>query len=397
MHIGFLFNHYATHQVPHAAPYAFALSTLRDDVRVTIACSTRAELEAAKTIGKRYPGHRCSFMRLKVPWHCYLRDAWHAGQSFKRKRWVLRDNGDFFSSLDVLVSPEKNCLKLKSMHNLEGLKFIHTRHGAGDAAAAFDERCRAFDFLLLPGEKYADRLKAQGWLRQSDYAVVGYPKFEVYNALKRQRQKLFGNDNPVVVYNPHFDERTSSWQSMGLQVLDFFIENKDYNLIFAPHIVLFKRHKRHDATLPRHYARQDNILVDKGSPASTDMTYMMAADIYLGDVSSQVYEFLIEPRPCIFLSPNEVHWKDDRNYENWQLGQVVDDVDTGLRSALDRALDVQPTYAARQVEAFRKTFHIDPDSTAASRGAQAIARFVDLDRERSENTASRTEELRCTA
>ena len=159
--------------------------------------------------------------------------------------------------------------------------------------------------------------------------------------------------------------------------------------------MLFKRHKRHGARLPRHYARHDNILIDKGSAASTDMTYMMAADIYLGDVSSQVYEFLIEPRPCVFLSPREVDWKDDRSYENWQLGQVVDDVDTGLREALDRAHDVQPSYAARQVEAFRKTFRIEADSTAANRGAEAIAEFLDLDRESPEDIARRTEQLRC--
>ncbi|MGI9489642.1 MAG: CDP-glycerol glycerophosphotransferase family protein [Geminicoccaceae bacterium] len=397
MHVGFLFNHYVPHQVPHAAPYAFELSRLHDDLCVTIACSTHDELEASMAIGARYPGHRCTFVRLKVPWHCHLRDVWHAGQSFKRKRWVLQNNGDFFASLDVLVSPEKNCLKLKSMHKLDQLKFIHTRHGAGDAAAAFDERCRAFDFLLLPGEKYADRLKAQDWLQSSDYAVVGYPKFEVFDAPRQRRRKLFGNDNPVVVYNPHFDERISSWQSVGLKVLDFFIENKDYNLIFAPHVVLFKRHKRHGAMLPRHYEHHDNILIDKGSIASADMTYMMAADIYLGDVSSQVYEFLIQPRPCIFLSPYKLRWKDDRNYENWQLGQVVDDVDTGLRASLDRAPDVQPTYAARQVEAFHKTFRIEPDSTAASRGARAIAEFLNLGSQSREDAACRTEELRYSA
>ncbi len=397
MHIGFLFNHYATHQVPHAVPYAFELSRLHTDLRVTIACSTRDELEASMAIGKHYPGHRCTFMRLKVPWHRHLRNVWHAGQSFKRKRWVLQDNGDFFASLDVLVSPEKNCLKLKSMYKLDQLKFIHTRHGAGDAAGSFDERCRDFDFLLLSGEKIADRLKAEGRLRSSDYAVVGYPKFEVFDALRQPRRKLFSNDNPVVVYNPHFDKRISSWQSVGLKVLDFFVENKDYNLIFAPHVVLFKRHRRHGATLPRHYARHDNILIDKGSPASTDMTYMKAADIYLGDVSSQVYEFLIEPRPCIFLSPDRIQWKDDRNYENWQLGQVVNDVDTCLQNALDRAHEVQPTYAERQMEAIHKTFRIEPDSTAACRGASAIAEFLNLGDRSREDRACRTEELLCSA
>ena len=51
MRVGFLFNHYAVHQVPHAAPYAFELSRKHPRFEVVIACSSDPELEAAKTIG----------------------------------------------------------------------------------------------------------------------------------------------------------------------------------------------------------------------------------------------------------------------------------------------------------------------------------------------------------
>lgn len=361
MHVGFLFNHYAAHQVPHAVPYAFELSLLHQDWQITIACSSNEELKAAKAISTLFPGHRCSFKRLKTKWYHSLQALYFSGTSFKRKKWILRDNVDFFESLDALVAPERNCLNLKALPHLNGLKMIHTRHGAGDAAGAFDERCKAFDFVMLPGQKYADRLSSHGFLNAQQYAIVGYPKFEAVKALQNKKTNFFDNDNPVVVYNPHFDHRISSWQSTGLKVLDFFVENSDYNLIFAPHVVLFKRAKRHGASLPRHYARRPNIFIDKGSAASVDMTYIMAADIYLGDVSSQVYEFLARPRPCIFLNSHKVSWENDLNYNNWALGQVVDDLDTGLRHALDHATSCQTIFAERQRKAFINTFHTEPE------------------------------------
>ena len=41
------------------------------------------------------------------------------------------------------------------------------------------------------------------------------------------------------------------------------------------------------------------------------MSYL-SADVYLGDVSSQVYEFIYKPRPCLFLNSNEIEWTNDQ-------------------------------------------------------------------------------------
>ena len=52
MHIGFLFNHYATHQVYHSAPVAYALSAKHPlTVKTSILCADQAQLEAARRIG----------------------------------------------------------------------------------------------------------------------------------------------------------------------------------------------------------------------------------------------------------------------------------------------------------------------------------------------------------
>lgn len=376
MRVGFLFNHYAVHQVPHAAPYAFELSRNYPEFEVVLACSSKPEMATAKTIGILYPGHHCTFERLKPPLYYQVVDHIVSRWSFKRKKMVLRNNLDFFRSLDALVAPERHCMMLRMRYGLEDLKMIHARHGAGDRRGGFDDRSGAFDLTILPGQKYVDRLEELGYLDEGCYAVVGWPKFEVVRGINRQPRRFFANDKPVVVYNPHFDQRVSSWQTSGLQVLDFFAENRDYNLIFAPHVVLFKRSRRHQASLPRRYRNIPNILIDKGSPALADMSYIVAADVYLGDVSSQVYEFLLEPRPCIFLNGHGIRWENDPYYLYWTLGQVVNDVDTELRPALEQAFSSHPHYLPKQHEAFAYTFRSEPDSTAARRGADAIAEFL---------------------
>ncbi len=163
---------------------------------------------------------------------------------------------------------------------------------------------------------------------------------------------------------------------MGLDILEFFKNHPDWNLIFAPHVELALRNKCQDPLLAKKYDNSPNIHIDLGSAASVDMTYMLAADIYLGDISSQVYEFLLEKRPCIFLNAHGVSWEDDPNYLHWSFGQVVNDVDLGLKPVLEQAFTTHKQFLQKQQEAFDYTFYNDPKSTAAERGAKAIADFL---------------------
>ncbi len=378
LRVGFLFNHYFTHQVPHAAPYAFELSRHHQDIEVIVACSSRQEMDIVETIGALYPGHRCKFRMLMVPRYCRVIDPIVSRWVFIRKWVILQHNLHFFRGLDALVSPERGCVALRKKYGLKDLIMIHTRHGAGDREGGFDNRSLAFDFTLLPGQKYVDRLNALGFLPEGRFAVSGSPKFEVIRGLKRKIPRLFNNDNTIVVYNPHFDQSVSSWRPMGLQVLEYFFNNREVNLVFAPHVVLFKRSKRHGAFLPRKYHLAPNIHIDTGSSASIDMTYMLAADIYLGDVSSQTYEFLLDPRPCIFLNGHKVAWQDDPSYYHWNLGPVVENIESELMQALKQAFTSHHQYLKRQREAFAYTFYSLPETTAAERGAKAIADFLHL-------------------
>ncbi|NPA94344.1 MAG: hypothetical protein GXO58_02815 [Thermodesulfobacteria bacterium] len=375
----FLFNHYFIHQIPHAAPYAFELSRNYPQFQCIIACSSPQELAYAKEIGGLYPGHECTFKLLEIPRLYRLLDPIVSKWAFYRKRLVLKKNLDFFKEMDALVAPERNCMQLKTRFGLDRLTMIHCRHGAGDRAGGFDKRLGMFDFILLPGKKIEDRLNSLGWLRKGHYAVVGYPKFEVILKLNQGKAppRFFSNDNPVAVYNPHFDQRVASWNQMGLDVLELFKQRRDsFNLIFAPHVVLFRRRFRHRAkNVPREYYNLPNFLIDLGSERSADMTYTLNSNIYIGDVSSQVYEFILKPRPCIFLNSHGIKWENDPAYFHWTLGQVVTSAKE-LDMALDKAFDLQRHFEPLQKKAFEYTFYTEPGSTAAQRGARAIAEFL---------------------
>jgi len=169
-------------------------------------------------------------------------------------------------------------------------------------------------------------------------------------------------------------------------VLDYFRRNPDFNLIFAPHVMLFARPVT--VTIDRFRVaapgcigaavrRAPNIHIDLGGTACTDMTYTNAADIYLGDVSSQVYEFLYRPRPCIFLDPHRTPHQDDPNYAHWRAGPVISDI-ADLDQTLRNAMHSHEDYLPVQQELFAYSFDLTAERSC-DRAARAVRRFVRRD------------------
>ena len=106
------------------------------------------------------------------------------------------------------------------------------------------------------------------------------------------------------------------------------------------------------------------------------MSYTEAADIYLGDVSSQIYEFLLRPRPCLFLNSHRAHYRDDPDFAHWAAGQVIDD-SSSLGGALASAAHGSNPFLATQQAMFARS--IDLQSTSSSdRAAGAILTFLGI-------------------
>lgn len=365
--VGFLFLGHI-HQIVHTAPIAFELART-ERAEVWLFPSSREGADLLRRLGSRYPGSRARIEILEPALrHRGLTTL--KGRPYPRWKFVMRRHERRLLGFDVLVSPDFYSMHLIRRRCGNRPLFIWAFHGAGDRKYEHDERLLNYDQVLLPGEKVARRLEAQGILPRVPSSIIGYPKFDVLGKEKTSGTRIFENPRPTVLYTPHFVEDLSSWYDWGLDILEMFHRSDRYNLIFAPHIMLFaKRDPRR--SIPGKYFEAPHIHIDTGSLASVDMTYTNMADVYLGDVSSQVYEFAVRPRPCIFLDPHGIDWRDDPSFRFWNLGPVI----TSLRD-LERAFEAPPMLddatRAVQRELLAETFDLDPFKNSGARGAEAI-------------------------
>ena len=98
-------------------------------------------------------------------------------------------------------------------------------------------------------------------------------------------------------------------------------------MIFSPHPLVGHLSTKRGYEINEKDIAEDNILVDMGSNQCLDGTYTSIADIYIGDISSMVTEWVLQkPRPCIFINAHNVNWKNNENYYMWKFGKVVNEL-----------------------------------------------------------------------
>ncbi|MYL98518.1 glycosyl transferase [Novosphingobium sp. FGD1] len=367
--ICFFFNA-QLHHVYHAMPLAVELS--RDQrFAVNIVAMTDEHLALAREIAHRHGAVRIGFIRAGGPVLAAVTRV--AGGATPPKLPALAAARSLLAGYDAIVVPERTSLLLRHA-GLRRTTFIHTCHGAGDRAVGYDRRIRQFDFVLLAGEKQRRRMLDEGLIREGHYAVVGYGKFDLTEG--RLPDRLFAQDRPIVLYNPHFSKRLSSWPSMGIDIIRQFAQDDRFNLIVAPHVRLFDNRRKRAAMERRlaEFAGNGHIHIDLGSAASVDMRYAKAASVYLGDVSSQVYEFVVRPRPCLFLDSHGAQWQGDPNYRHWNYGPVHQSAD-GIVDKVADAIATHDRYLPAQQEGIAETFDRE-DVPASVRAAEAVADFL---------------------
>lgn len=251
----------------------------------------------------------------------------------------------------AIVAPERTSARLRAMGWRRPL--IHFRHGAGDRAPTSEKRLRTFDLIVVPGEKDIERALAQGVERQR-LRTAGYVKLDYLHAQPPSCAALFDNGLPTVLYNPHFDPATSSL-GVAREVIAAFRAQHRYNLVFAPHVRSVENLSGARRQELEALAVPGRIIVDLGSPDLFNMRYVQAADLYLGDMSSQLYEFISRPRPVAFINAHGVQWRENPRYAGWHLGEVAEGAGE-VMATIDRAFATHATRIARQEQAVIHAF-----------------------------------------
>lgn len=338
------------HQFLHWLPAALRLAQ-EPDVEVTVLGASAAGLEFIRSYDPE------GLLRLKKLW----------APTFKRdglftppiRRLVLLLHHGTIAKFPIVVTTETTSSLLYNWPGFSS-RMVHLKHGAGDREGGYNPKHKHFDLTLVNGPKDKERLLERGLATDANCIVVGYAKFEL---VPRSRPN---SARPLALYNPHFDKRLSSWFRHGAEVVREMEAIGNWDFVVAPHVKL-KGGSRVSSSAA-------NVTIDTGSVRSIDMTYTEQASVYIGDISSQVYEFLRRPRPCIFLNFDKVEWRGNDNYAHWNLGQVIEHPGE-LAGALARAHELQPSFEALQVAA--TAWSVDPSPERASeRQARAILDFA---------------------
>lgn len=295
-------------------------------------------------------------------------------RSFPRKSfWMKKNRNYILKEFDAVIFTDFIHHTILKSRRGKFPSLIKFPHGVAGGAYSFKKDLLDFDLNIAFGDFFGWQMEKMG-VKQGQIAIVGYPKLD---AVVSGTKEYFKINKPVVVYNPHFSAPYSSWEKMGIKILDYFYSQKNFNLIFAPHLHLFQEGKggQNPDSIPKKYFEAENIFIDLGSIESVNMTYIKMADLYLGDVSSQVYEYLLNPRPVIFINTENVEFKDDIYFRFWRCGEVMNSLEN-FDEILNKAFENFPQYEPAQKTVTEENFYLEEGSTASERAAAAITEFL---------------------
>ena len=341
------------HQFMHWLPAALRLAA-EPGVRVTVLVSSNAGQDFIRSYD---PEGRLQIKRLRAP---AMRQ--HGLFTPPPRVPVLLLNARLIGSYPIIVTTEVTSSLLYRLPSFRS-RMVQIKHGAGDREGGYKRKHAHFDLTLVSGVKDKQRLIERGLANDDNCVVVGYGKFEL---IRQTADSIFSDSRPIALYNPHFDKKVGTWARHGRQIVRTMESIPGWNFVVAPHVKLRGG--------PAVRSDAGHIVIDRGSTRSIDMSYTQAASIYIGDASSQVYEFIRTPRACIFLNFDRIEWRTDPAYAHWHLGQVIENADD-LPMALERAQELQPQY--EPVQRRLSAASIDQaEMPASERQAQAILAFA---------------------
>lgn len=366
-----------SHQFLHGLPVAASLSR-RPDITVEVFTPCQSDADVARDMLHALGAEQVAITVMALP-TIISRPSKRLSASGPLKILRLAWWGNRMRQFDCIVALERTSTWLTRVPG-HCPPIVHIPHGVGGPRRAsgkgVDRRFSLFDLALVAGPADVRCTVEHGLLPPERVFAVGQVKLAGLNRLRKLAcQRLFANERPTILYNPHFHPRRGSWARFGEELIRTVKKDGNFNLIVAPHVRLFADRPCAERRALEALSDAEWLIVDLGSERCMNMTYTLGADIYVGDFSSQLYEWLIFPRPCVFIDQVADAGSGDTKLPTmWSLGEKVTTPEQVLDS-LHRATADHELYKARQLEAIRDAVG-DFCSPADENAAERIIEFL---------------------
>ncbi|MDP6878906.1 MAG: hypothetical protein QGI18_09930 [Candidatus Marinimicrobia bacterium] len=297
---------------------------------------------------------KCKIIKLPKPLRYYIKNYRNKIIPPPFSQWKFIDKSIHYSKAIISTSHQTPEFLIKDRNHDQKLFYLY--HGVGTRSYGFEDSLNEYDFIFVPGEYHYNRLQADLSINKNKLSIVGHPKFEWQDVMNNNIKSFFNNNNPTFYYNPHWDLSLSSYKKWSKRIIQYFLNNKQFNLIFAPHPLIKNYSSRNKINIDIEIDKSNNIILDFYSNNTIDGSYLHAADVYIGDVSSMVTDFIIKKnRSCIFINSYEIDWRNDKSFNFWNCGKVInklEEFDSAITSSLK-----QNKYVKSQQAYIKKMIH----------------------------------------
>ena len=286
---------------------------------------------------------------------------------------IIKLNKSILRKSDVILTASYGIPRDLLKNNIRGKFVIFTRHGTGDGKFTFNKSLFEYDCVFIPSKKMYDQFREMSILDNlKNYLQIDYCKFDYLFYYPEKNLKIFNNNLPIILYNPHYNKKISSFYKDAENIVNAILESKKYNIILSPHPLVNKWHFFDRIKL--HFPKSERLYKDWSSIHKVNFDYMKIADIYLGDVSSSIYEWLYFDKPMIFYNSHNIVWKNNPYYRFWNLGNIAANPEE-LLVYLDKSINISDSFAKIRKETKEYVFG-DIDGKASYRTAAKLYNYL---------------------
>lgn len=290
------------HLTDHLAPIAVLMD-------IPLLITTEEHTQQACAL---YPGLRAELIDWDLLTPDYLIE--HFDVFFQSQPWDRQRFYDVFEPLEKKYQKE--------------VRNVHCPHGFSDKVYWLNQ-CVLEDITLVYGDNMLDMFKQQGlfpmlnaYVKVGNYRYTYYRQYQAFfdQIVQEQIFNRFAKKQPTILYAPTWCDYENN--SSFLDADPFFKSlPSEYNLLVKLHPMLEEMNSPALYYTMGHYEDRGNIVFVKDCP----LVYPILAqtDIYLGDMSSISYDFLVFNRPMFFLNQLKRDLN-DRNAFVFRCGVSID-------------------------------------------------------------------------